>query len=224
MFYKTIDLRSRNAMQDFLQNHPRHEHIFAQSVRFRNLRIPDDLRGDVKALDWEFMVDELWTHVNAFEERQRNLYTMVITGRSNGWMCLHHAKLTDLGHRSRCLSCGAKSFRDIPVQKAPRPINPNSQRVIARMIGGLISTTHLISNRCDRCGESGCNGLENYSEPLQKIDPLNPVFIAEYDLQNANLQELRGACELMQDFASTLDVMTEDLVIALKSRGANSQS
>lgn len=218
MFKKSPDLRSAKAMNGFLLMHPQHEGAWAHNIRFSRLDIPSTLAEGVWDLEMEFVMDDLWEHVRRFEDRQQNRYTMVQAGRSGGWMHLHNASLQDLGHRSHCISCGAKSTRVIQVPKVAMPTSRAAEKILRLSLCAKASPPAPIDNRCQRCGGTGDAGLQNYPDAVQEVIPLAPVLRDGAQLLDLSLESMRSYCRLLIDFADTLDAMTADLVAILRER------
>jgi ribosomal protein S14 len=217
MFAVPTDLRSKDAMLSYLSAHPIHHEApgracWAQNVRLSSLDVPAEYREAVRKLDPELVLDEVWHHVREFEVRQEHRFTMVLAGRSNGWMHLNSASTRETGAKSRCVSCGATSmYRAAPLI----PSSATSQVILARVIGP--SPVQRTENECHRCGAKGSSGLRSIEEPLLETVPISRVFHAVAEMQTWDITDLRDLVRSVQDFDATLDAMTTQIVDYLRS-------
>lgn len=120
-FEKPVDLRSRSAMQSFLQGHYRYytmssinrSNSYAHCVKLHRL----GLTREQQEAGFELLATDFWREIEApitaFTERHGGDYTICSNGRSSGYLVLHAAQYRTTGHKSFCRSCGQRNFKSV---------------------------------------------------------------------------------------------------------------
>lgn len=138
-FAKQVDMRSRNAMIEFLSKHERYDtgnslnrrSSYAHNVKLRNLRLTpaqEQVAYDLIGSD-QGVWDELDVHVSDFTRRYSGAYTIGTNGRSGGYLVLYNSHYEDTGYKSCCRTCGQLNYARV----AELPSDP-VERVIAQEI------------------------------------------------------------------------------------------
>lgn len=120
-FEKPVDLRSRSAMQSFLQGHYRYytmssvnrSNSYAHCVKLHRL----GLTHEQQEVAYDLLATDFWHEIEApiaaFTERHGGDYTIYSNGRSSGYLVLHTAQYRPTGHKSFCRSCGQRNFKSV---------------------------------------------------------------------------------------------------------------
>ena len=123
MYFKKIDMRSRKAMTEFLENHFRYSTMnswngsssYANNVKYYNLNLTDEqttkffelLDNDDREF-WDCYAEPL---IEGF--REDTGYTAGFNGRSGGYLVMYEGAYEDLGYKSRCTSCYQLNYTSV---------------------------------------------------------------------------------------------------------------
>lgn len=120
MFFETpVDLRSRSAMQEFLQRHFRYftgnslnrSTSYAQCIKMNRL----GLNREQFSRAWEILEIDFWGEIQypieTFTRANGGAWTMCANGRSGGYLVLYRSALEDTGYRSWCPSRGQRNYQ-----------------------------------------------------------------------------------------------------------------
>lgn len=119
-FYRTVDVRSRKEMIEFLREHFRYDTMnswnratsYAQCVKLHRLSLAAsafdkafDVLQSAEASDaWQPVIDE-------FTEAQAGSMTIGFNGRSGGYLVLYESAYQDSQYRSYCRACGQRNYQ-----------------------------------------------------------------------------------------------------------------
>lgn len=241
MYEKKVDRRSRKAMAEFLSGHFTHDGIIANRVKFHYLGLSDQQMD--KAFQLLEADDSFWPHiwgpVDDFQELFHHRYAIGNSGRSAGYLALHHSRLESTEYQSHCLRCGQRNYRKVA---PPLPDDPLERAVASEVLnsGGIwtdetylhqsaiLSLPHtdaeklsVVSrikplwkrftkdNRCGACGAVGDIGRVNYDRPPMRLAVLGGVKI---DTEEMSMDDLRRMTELVVAFDRVCDQVRDQFV------------
>lgn len=218
IFTKKADLRSRQAMQDFLLGHFRYDGGYAHRVKIHHLDLPRELQGDAyKALDHAFYWEDLWESVNEFTRGHADSFSICNAGRSSGYLVLHESWRVTLGHKSRCRSCGQLNFQSVDPPEMPAPTDSASIKVLQGLGMRIVPSSGPVwRNQCGRCRAIGEGGRHNLTKPLTDLRYGKEVNDDEYELEQMDMDCLRTRVKLVQSFDQCIENMRSDLIYRLE--------
>lgn len=191
-FYEKVDLRSRKAMVDFLENHFRYFTMnswnrstsFANNMKIYNLGLSKEIEDTLYDIlfsddnnDLDFYIKCL---IADFETEHDDRYTACFNGRSGGYLVLYKMELVPNEYKSHCTNCGQQNYASIEETGC----------------------------KCGRCGQ---DTRVDYSKPLMKqvIYPGRSIGDEDFnDKEDWDMNSLREMVKLVQDF----DTLCEDIV------------
>ena len=124
-FYEKVDLRSRKAMVDFLENHFRYNTMnswnnstsFANNMKVYNLGLPNEVQDILLDIlysddmgDLRFYIDYL---IEDFEHETNHRYTAGFNGRSGGYLVMYKMELVPSNYKSYCTHCYQINFTSV---------------------------------------------------------------------------------------------------------------
>lgn len=124
-FYKKVDMRSRNKMVEFLNEHFRystmngwnHSTSFANNMKIYNLGFSKEVEDILFEIlycddmgDLNFYIEDL---ISNFEEEHNNKFTAGFNGKSGGYLVLYQMELVPSQYKSYCTSCGQRNFTSV---------------------------------------------------------------------------------------------------------------
>ena len=197
MYFKKVDMRSRKAMTEFLENHFRYSTMnswngstsWANNVKCYNLGLTDEQRSKFFELidsdDSEFY--DFYVHERIVEFRNETGYDAGFNGRSGGYLVMYDGVYEDLGYKSRCTECGQLNYKSIEES----------------------------NNVCGRCGKPA---RVNLTKPIRtfKVYPGRSID-ADVDWSEYSLDGLRERVKLVQRFDQLCDEIRAELVYYLDS-------
>ena len=191
-FYEKVDLRSRKAMVNFLENHFRYFTMnswngstsFANNMKIYNLGLSKEIENTLYDIlfsddnnDLDFYIKCL---IADFETEHDDRYTACFNGRSGGYLVLYKMELVPSEYKSYCTNCGQQNYASVKETGC----------------------------KCGRCGE---DTRVDYSKPLmqQRIYPGRSIGDEDFDdREEWDMDSLREMVKLVQDF----DTLCEDIV------------
>lgn len=189
-FYEKVDLRSRNAMVEFLDNHFRYNTMnswnnstsFANNMKIYNLGIDKDIEDKLHELLFDDCESDLSFYINSLIEdfEEKTGYSAGFNGRSGGYLVLYQMELVPSGYKSYCTSCGQKNFTSVKET----------------------------GNKCGRCGKET---RVDFAQPLmqKKVYPGRPIGEEDFnDKDYWDMSSLKDMVKLVQDF----DILCDDIV------------
>jgi hypothetical protein len=121
-FYKKVNIRSKQAMIDFLTNHFRYDTLnswnnstsYANNIKIYNLGLEKETENKLYDL---LNVEEFWDEINYilddFSRKNNHLWQIGVNGRSGGYLVLYQGKVEPSGYKSYCTSCYQKNYTSI---------------------------------------------------------------------------------------------------------------
>ena len=239
-FSKKVDLRSKSAMVDFLNNHPKHDGYFSHTVKIGYLAL-----RELKDKAFDVLSTDFWPRIESpldeFTDRHNDRFAIISAGRSAGHLELRHAQRRYLEYKSYCQTCGQQNYRKVAEEL---PADPFERAVALEIMkSGGIWLTHVYlgqeaiaaftqysdeekmavidrlkptwktmdhSNRCGRCNAAGDDGRINYEEQPSYIQVMNTHFDFDWDLYD--LDDLRDMVRLVQDFDRACDQVRDKFI------------
>lgn len=191
-FYEKVDLRSRKAMVDFLENHFRYFTMnswnrstsFANNMKIYNLGLSKEIEDTLYDIlfsddnnDLDFYIKCL---IADFETEHDDRYTACFNGRSGGYLVLYKMELVPSEYKSYCTNCGQQNYASVEETGC----------------------------KCGRCGE---DTRVDYSNPLMQQRTYTGRYIGDEDFNDKeewDMDSLREMVKLVQDF----DTLCDDIV------------
>ena len=193
-FFRSVDRRSRKAMESYLGEHFRYPTMnswnrstsYACNMKIHRLGLSnhtaDRLYGLIQTQEF---YDQLHDLIQDFSEEHDYQWQAGWNGRSGGYLVLYQGGKKPSGYRSYCTVCGQRNYKSIQED----------------------------GNRCGKCGEES---RVDYAVPPTEIFsyPGRATDMDEY-FEDWTLCELKQRTELVQDFDRLADdIVTEALRIA----------
>ena len=197
MFSVKVDMRSRKAMTEFLENHFRYSTMnswngstsYAHNVKYYNLDLNEEQTDKFFDLlssdDDEFFSCYVEPLIEGF--REDTGFTAGFNGRSGGYLVMYSGVYEELGYKSRCTECYQLNYK----------------------------TVEESGNVCGKCGKPT---RVNLKKPLVtfKTYPGRSVD-ADVDWSEYSLEYLRERVKLVQRFDELCDDIRNELVYYLDS-------
>lgn len=193
-FFKQVDLRSRQAMIDFLENHFRYNTMnswnrstsYANNVKIYNLGLPDVIANKA----YEIMdTDELWFEINneirEWNNTHQHRWQAGFNGRSGGYLVLYNGGSKKSKYKSYCTRCGQRNFKTVEETKG---------------------------NSCGRCGQLSRIDYKEGHEPKEIFTYPGKGVDMEEDFNDWPMYELRERVKLVQSFDRLCDRLLDILV------------
>lgn len=197
MYSKKVDLRSRKAMTEFLENHFRYNTMnswnlstsWANNVKYYNL----DLTSEQQDKFFELICSEDTLFYGIYAEdlirqfRDETGYNVGFNGRSSGYLVMYDGAWKTLDYKSRCSSCYQLSFAEAKEGDC----------------------------RCGRCGK---DTRVNLSKPIKEFQTYPGRSVDEdLDCEELSIRELREKVKLVCRFDQLCDDIRNELVYYLDS-------
>jgi len=189
MFFETrVDLRSRSALQEFLQRHVRYftgnrwnrSTSYAQRVKLNRLGLS---RAQLDRA-WEILETDFWDEIRepieAFIQANGGAWTIGTNGRSGGYLVLYGSSLEDTGYRSWCPSCGQRNYQPADTGR----------------------------DRCGRCGEP----RENLQVPIRQLRVSIRGVDEDEDFAEWPIDRLRDRVRLVCAFGLACNGIRDEFV------------
>lgn len=205
-FTSTVDKRSRQKMVDFLSGHFRYDTMgswnrcrsYAHNVKLHRLGLTSEQYDAASSLihadddHWQYEVRQI---IEQFTERHNGYYTIGQNGRSGGYMVLYQSQYKQSEYKSRCRSCGQRSYQAVTRTDVP------------------------YTNKCGRCGAEAEKGLHPYTARELTVwsgRGLDQEVDWE-DKDEWSMSALKRRVELIQDFDSTVQSMRDALIYTIEN-------
>lgn len=183
-FYKDVDLRSRKAMENFLENHFRYNTMnswncstsYANNVKVYNLGLTREQEQKLYSMmEVEEFYDQIHDDLMLFALEHGYLWQVGFNGRSSGYLVLYQGFTKPSGYKSFCTKCGQRNYRSVE------------------------------ENGC-KCGRCGAEARVNYSKPPNEVGvyPGRSVDMYE-DFSEWDIYSLRKRVQLVQEFDRLCD-------------------
>jgi hypothetical protein len=217
IFTKKVDLRSKEAMLDFLQGHFRYEGGYAHNVKLYRLGLPRELEeAAYAALDFPVFWDVLSGAIADFTQVHGDRFSLSSAGRRSGYLVLYETSRKTLEWKSRCLSCSQLNYEAVPAPPALAPSDPSSVAVLQSLGMRFDAATPAWHNRCGRCGAIGKQGRHNLTAPITELRFGKPVVDDQNDLDWMDMDGLRRRVKLVQSFDQCAEDIRSDFILRLK--------
>lgn len=191
MFFQSVDMRSRKAMIDFLQNHFRYNTMnswnnstsYANNMKIHRL----GLTSEIEDKAWELLdVEDAYSRINIlvddWGESNDYQWQAGFNGRSGGYLVLYQGGVEPSEHKSFCRFCGQRNFK----------------------------TVEETGNKCGRCGEAG---RINYKTPPKRIFRYYGRDTDQgEDFEDWSIEDLRSRVKLVQSFDQLCDDIVSELI------------
>jgi hypothetical protein len=202
-FSKTVDMRSRTAMVEFLASHYRYDTMgshnrstsYAHRVKIHHIGLTNEQID--KAYEYLSADDTEWFErdqiIDQFTKEQGGRYTIGSNGRSGGYLVLYQSQLEESAYKSRCISCGQMNCK---------------------------TTIETGGNKCGRCGADGEKGRVDFSKPRMELKTWpgrGTDMYEEFSPEDWSMESLRERVRLVQAFDATCDALRESFIDMLDS-------
>ena len=191
-FYMPVDLRSRTAMTEYLQNHFRYPTMnswnrsesYACNLKITHLGLTSEI---VDKLFDMIVTQEFFSAqrklMNDFGEDHQYRWQVGMNGRNGGYLVLYQGDLKPSGYKSFCTHCGQRNYK----------------------------TTAESGTVCGRCGQPK---RVDYSKPPMEVVcyPGRGTDDGE-DYEDWSIEELRSRVKLVQELDKLADSMVEQAVM-----------
>lgn len=186
-FYKKVDLRSKTAMVQFLENHFRystmnswnHSTSYANNVKIHSLGLtPSQVDKLYEMTELTEFYERLEPLMSWFAEQHNYFWQVGFNGRSSGYLVLYQGYSKPSAYKSFCTKCGQRSFKTVEE-----------------------------TGSC-RCGSCGTDHRINYSVSPKEIGiyPGKPTDMNE-DFEDWDIYSLKKRVMLVQEFDRLCDQM-----------------
>lgn len=194
-FSKKVDLRSREAMVEFLTSHFRYNTMnswnnstsYAHNVKIYNLGLTkeqEDKAWDMVGID-EFY-DEINWLIRDWNVEHNYEWQVGFNGRSGGYLVLYQGGQRDSGYKSRCTQCGQLNYKTVEE-----------------------------TGNC-KCGKCGAEARVNLARPMMQpfTYPGKDVDMDE-DFEDWGMYSLKQRVKLVQEFDQLCDDILAQVVYLL---------
>lgn len=119
-FYEAVDLRSRQAMTDYLTGHFRYPTMnswnrstsYACSLKIHNLKLDREIENKLyDMLEIQEFFDAQRQLLTEFGEAHRYRWQAGMNGRSGGYLVLYQGEVKPSGYESYCTRCGQRNYQ-----------------------------------------------------------------------------------------------------------------
>jgi hypothetical protein len=196
MFARQVDMRSRQAMAEFLTNHFRYSSdnswtrsTYAHCVKIHRLGLTAEQSH--KAYDLVSADDSIWDEldrlIDDFTAEMNGCFTIGRGGRSCGYLLLMPSRYEATGHRSYCRSCGQRNFK---------------------------SVAETAGNVCGRCGARDEKGRIDFKKaPIVLRHLFKGIDAGEEFLpEDWSMTALRERVELVRHFNASCDDIRDEFI------------
>lgn len=121
-FYQNVDMRSRTAMTQFLQNHFRYftmnswnkSKSYACNLKIYNHGLESNITDKLyDMIQTEEFFDEINELLSEFGRAHNYSWQAKMNGRSGGYLVLYQGTASLSDYRSYCTNCGQRNYRSI---------------------------------------------------------------------------------------------------------------
>jgi hypothetical protein len=197
-FSKTLDMRSRSSMVEFLTKHYRYDTMgshnrstsYAHHVKIHSIGLAKEQVD--KAYDYFLADDAEWFErdriIDQFTQEQGGRYTIGSNGRNGGYLVLYQSQYEESPYKSRCRSCGQLNCK---------------------------TTAESLGNKCGRCGAEGETGRADFSKPLTDLKTWpgrSTDMYEEFSPEDWSMDALRERVRLVQAFDAACDAIRESFI------------
>lgn len=195
-FYKHVDLRSRKAMENFLESHFRYNTMnswnrstsYANNVKIYNLGLSREQENKLYSMmEVVEFYDQIHDDLMLFAMEHNYLWQVGFNGRSSGYLVLYRGFSKPSEYKSFCTKCGQRNYRSVE------------------------------ENGC-KCGRCGAESRVNYKKPPNEIGvyPGQSVDMDE-DFDEWDIYSLRDRVRLIQEFDRLCDRVLAHIVEMLEA-------
>lgn len=188
-FTRKVDLRSRQAMTDFLAGHFRYSTMsswnglssYANEVKVHHV-LPDELVDKAfELIEVQETHDRLADRARDFDRRHNYRWQIGWNGRSGGYLVLYSGERRLSQHKSVCIACGQRNFTSVADT----------------------------GTRCGRCGSESRVDREMFDI----VTNSGTVGTDDRDeLAEWTIDELRREVNLVQDFDRACDDVVDEMI------------
>ena len=191
-FYMPVDLRSRTAMTEYLQNHFRYPTMnswnrsesYACNLKITHLgltsEIVDKLFDMIETQEFFSAQRKL---MNDFGEDHQYRWQVGMNGRNGGYLVLYQGELKPSGYKSFCTHCGQRNYKTIAES-------------------GTV---------CGRCGQP--KRVDYSKSPMEVVCYPGRGTDDGEDYEDWSIEELRSRVKLVQELDKLADSMVEQAVM-----------
>jgi hypothetical protein len=195
-FSQTVDLRSREAMTEYLEHHFRYPTMnswnraasYACNLKVDRLRLEHELV--MKLLDL-VQIPEFYEPINdlihAFGEAHNYLWQAAFNGRSGGYLVLYQGERTPSGYKSYCTACGQRNYTSVAEKDNVCGVCRKPKRVD-------YAKTHMQVSTFPGCGTDDCEDWEDWE-----------------------LWQLKDRVRLVQEFDRLADAIVDEALYLAKN-------
>lgn len=143
-FEKTVDMRSRKSMIDFLAGHYRYDRSYANRVKIHQLGLTREQQDT--AFDLINADENFWDHIHAIPRFTRDFngyQTIGSAGRMGGYLVLYDSHYEPTGHRSHCVTCGQRNYKRVAAPADPRSAEAVIQQEVEKSHSSWIDAVYL---------------------------------------------------------------------------------
>lgn len=187
VFHRKVDLRSRKAMTDFLENHFRYDtsNSWNRSTSYaNNLKVDriglsnEQVMKLLDIMDCEGAYDNVNDRIWEFGANHYWRWQAGFNGRSGGYLVLYQGGWKPGEHKSYCTACGQRNF----------------------------TTVEETGCRCGRCGR---DTRVNFAVPPKQIYTMPGKGVdMDADFEDWTMDELRERVKLVEEF----DLLCDEIV------------
>ena len=191
-FFMPVDLRSRTAMTEYLQNHFRYPTMnswnrsesYACNLKITHLgltsEIVDKLFDMIETQEFFSAQRKL---MNDFGEDHQYRWQVGMNGRNGGYLVLYQGELKPSGYKSFCTHCGQRNYK----------------------------TTAESGTVCGRCGQP--KRVDYSKSPMEVVCYPGRGTDDGEDYEDWSIEELRSRVKLVQELDKLADSMVEQAVM-----------
>lgn len=193
-FSRSVDKRSRKAMEHYLGEHFRYNTMnswnrstsYACNMKIHHLGLPSHTADRLyNLIQTSEFYDQLHELIQTFNESHDYIWQAGWNGRSGGYLVLYQGGKKPSGYRSYCPSCGQRNYKSVSES----------------------------GNRCGRCGEE--SRVDYAVPPTEVFSYPGRATDMDADFEDWTLYELQQRTALVQAFDRLADsIVAEALHIA----------
>lgn len=186
-FSEPVDLRSREKMTAYLQNHFRYDTMnswnaatsYACNLKIHKLGLRPEIESKLyDMLQVQDFFDAQRELMDAFAEAHQYRWQVGMNGRSGGYLVLYEGGIKPTGHLSYCRSCYQRNYRSVKES----------------------------GNVCGKCGKP--DRIDYQKPPMQAFTYPGRGIDMDEDYEEWSIQDLRDRVRLVQE----LDALADDMV------------
>ena len=188
-FLKTVDMRSKKMMKEFLLNHFRYDTMrgwnrstsYACNMKIYNLDLPEEVKDKLyEMLDCQEVYDRLSDLIDNLNAEHEFRWQAAFNGRSGGYLVLYQGGIKPAEHKSFCQFYGQRNFTSV-------------------------KETGNVCGRCRRPGR-----IDYANPPLKAFLYPGKSTDMNEDFEEWSMDDLRARVKLVQEFDTLADMIVEE--------------